>query len=105
MVSELRAGKCNDSDGSSLESGGTGDQVVFVTELRAFFPWGSVGYLCFAIAASIVPDLDSDSSLSIASGQSGEGSFVNSLGELINDTLGRFDSLGSFLFGQAPLQV
>ena len=79
-VSELRASECSDSEGSSLESGGTGDQVVSVTELGALIPLGGVRMGCLAIAlVCFFPDLDSDSFLGIASGLGGKGLIVNSL--------------------------
>lgn len=79
-VSELRASECSDSEGSSLESGGTGDQPVSVTEFGALIPLGSVALGRFAIAlVCFLPDLDSDSCLGIASGLGGKGHIVNSL--------------------------
>lgn len=80
LVSELRASECSDSEGSSLESGGTGDQVPSVTELGAFIPFSGVGNGGIAYAlVCFSPDLDSDSLLGIASGLGGKGLIVNSL--------------------------
>ena len=83
MVSELRASECSNSEGSSLESGGTGDQNPRVTDMFAFIPHHGVGMGCLAIAlVFFFPDLDSDSCLDIASGLGGKGLIVNSLLEL-----------------------
>ena len=49
-VSELRAGECSESEGSTLESGGTGDPVVMVTELGAFIPLGRESLVWLALA-------------------------------------------------------
>merc|ERR1719284_145932 len=79
-VSELRGSECGDSEGSSLEGGGTGDQVVVVTEFGAGIPLGRVGMVCFAFAlVCFSPDLDSDSCFGIASRLLGKGLIVNSL--------------------------
>jgi len=95
MVSELRASECGDSEGSSLESGGTGDQVVIVTEFGAFIPLGGVALVCIVIALGCCsPDLDSDS-LGIASRLRGKGLSVNFLLEVLNDNLLFFDGLSS----------
>ena len=106
MVSELRASECGDSEGSSLESGGTGDQVVFVTEFGAFIPLGGVGLGWFVFALGCFsPDLDSDSLLFIASGLGGKGLIVNYLLERINVTLLFFDGLSSLVCCQRSFQV
>jgi hypothetical protein len=106
MVSELRASECSDSEGSSLESGSTGDQVVFVTEFGAGIPLSGVGLGCIAIALGLFsPDLDSDSLLGIASGLRGKGLIVNYLLEVINHTLLFFDGLSSLACCQRSLQV
>jgi hypothetical protein len=95
MVSELRASECGDSEGSSLESGGTGDQVVIVTEFGAFIPLGGVALVCIVIALGLFkPDLDSDS-LGIARRLRGKGLSVNFLLEVSNDNLLFFDGLSS----------
>ena len=80
MVSELRASECSNGEGSSLEGGGTGDQVVSVTEFGAFIPFSGVGMGGSAFAlVCFSPDLDGDSLLGIASGLGGKGLIVNSL--------------------------
>lgn len=106
MVSELRASECGDSEGSSLEGGGTGDQVVFVTELGALVPLGGVGLGCFVIALGCFsPDLDSDSLLGIASRLRGKGLIVNYLFEVFIGNLLFFVGLSSLLCCQRSFQV
>lgn len=103
-VSELRTGEGNNGNSSSLESSGTGNLVVFVTELGAFAPLCSVLVFCLTLTFVTIIDLNINSSLSIAGGDHSKGVSINFLGSRFDDDLLGFDGSNSFIISSVTSQ-